>query len=122
MQRIALSLVVLVAFAAPAVTPTASCPMLRSAEAEAKRDPCTHCPPASDVAVRPPLPDCCVIHAAPVEQPTATLQRPGGEHSVVAVLPRLVLTVAVPWASPRVARDSRPIGRAHLARSLPLLS
>ena len=122
MQRIALSLVLLLSVAAQTVTPLGSCPMLRSAQAEAKRDPCTHCPPASDVAVRPPLPDCCAIHAAPVERPTATLQRPGGEHPVAAVLPRLVLAVAVPSASPAVTCDSRPTGRAHLARSLPLLS
>lgn len=121
-RRIALSLVLLLAVAAPAVTPSGSCPLRRCPEAEAKRDPCTHCPPTSDVAVRTTLPDCCVIRAAPLEQPTATLQRPGGEHSVAAVLPRLVFAVAVPWAPPVVRCDSRPTGRAHLARSLPLLS
>jgi hypothetical protein len=121
-HRIALSVVVLLALAAPAVPPPGSCPMLRATEAGAQREPCTHCPPAAGVAVRPPLPDCCAIHAAPVGQPTATVQRPGGELPLAAVLSRPALAVVVPRTLSPVGRDSRPTGRAHLARSLPLLS
>ena len=124
MFRIALSAVLLLAFAAQAASAVQAyaCPMME--RETLVEDGCEHCPPPPpDVALHAALPDCCVVHAATVETSVSEpVRAPHPAASVALAAPRVM---AAPVAVP-LAGAALPISHAPAPppppRNLPLLS
>jgi hypothetical protein len=123
-SRLAITTVLLLAFAAQAasVVHAAVCPMMQGTETV---DPgCGHCPPPPpEVTLHATLPECCVVHAATVETSVSEPARaPSSTPSVALAPPR---AVQAPLAVP-LARAPRPVSHAPAPppplRNLPLLS
>ena len=125
MSRAALTAVLLLALVSQAASAAQriACPMLERATSGSEPG-CEHCPPAPpDVALRPALPDCCALHAAPAQ--TAVSEPVRAFHPASAV----ALAAPRPVAAPLPALELRgrlPASHAPAPspppRNLPLLS
>jgi hypothetical protein len=123
-SRLAITTVVLLAFAAQAasVVHFAVCPMMERTEPV---DPgCDHCPPPPPgVTLHAALPDCCSVHAAMVE--TSVSEPVRAPHATTSVALVSLRVVPVPVAVP-LARAPHPDAHAPAPppplRNLPLLS
>ena len=124
MSRMAVTAVLLLAFAAQAAGAVhdLACPMLE--RAGGVEDGCEHCPPPPpDVALRPALPECCVVHASAVETSVSEPVRAPHSASSVAVAPPRVLVAPVAAPLPRASRlVSHAPAPPPPPRNLPLLS
>ena len=123
MSRVAITAVLLLAFAAQAASAVhaLACPMME--RTETLGEGCGHCPPPPpEVTLHAPLPECCVVHAT-VETSVSELVRAPHDASSVALAPPRV--VAAPVAVPLV-RARIPVSHAPAPppppRNLPLLS
>ncbi|RPH67188.1 MAG: hypothetical protein EHM78_22035 [Myxococcaceae bacterium] len=124
MSRVAVTAVLLLAFAAQAAAAVHdfACPMMDMAATA--DEGCEHCPPPPpEVALHAALPECCVVHAAPLEASVSEPVRAPHPASSVALAPPRVL--AAPVAVP-LARAPLPVSHAPAppppSRNLPLLS
>jgi hypothetical protein len=123
-SRIAVTVVLLLAFAAQAAAAVHdfACPMMDMATTA--DEGCEHCPPPPpEVTLHAALPECCVVHAATLEGSVSEPVRAPHPASSVALAPPRA--VAAPVALP-LARAPLPVSHAPAppppTRNLPLLS
>jgi hypothetical protein len=123
-SRAAVTVVLLLAFAAQAASAvhTAACPMM--SRAAAVHDGCEHCPPPpQDISFHAVLPECCAVYSAAVETSVSEpVRAPHAASAVSLVPPRQVpAPVAVPLARAALPVSHAP-GPPPPPRNLPLLS
>ena len=123
MHRAALTVVLLLAFAAQAASAlhAVGCPMLQQ-DARANEG-CAHCPPPPpEATLQAVLPDCCVAQATVETSVSEPVRAPHGATSVALAPPHVVAApVAVPLARAPLAVSHAPAPPPP-PRNLPLLS
>jgi hypothetical protein len=122
-SRVALTAVLLLAFAAQAASAlhAVGCPMLQRGATAGEG--CEHCPPPPpEVTLHAVLPDCCVLQATVETSVSEPVRAPHGATSVALAPPRVITApVAVPLARAPLAVSHAP-GPPPPPRNLPLLS
>jgi hypothetical protein len=123
-SRVAVTAVLLLAFAAQAAAAVhdLACPMMEMAAST--DEGCEHCPPPPpEVALHAAIPECCVVHAATLEPSVSEPVRAPHPASSPALAPPRA--VSAPVAAP-LARSPLPVSHAPSPppppRNLPLLS
>ena len=123
MSRVAVTAVLLLAFAAQAASAVhaVGCPMLQ--QDPRASEGCAHCPPLPpEATVHAVLPECCVVQATVETSVSEPVRAPQGATSVALAPPHVVAApVAVPLARAPLAVAHAP-GPPAPARNLPLLS